>query len=112
MAPGQRIVLDANILIRAVLGVRVRRIITDHAVRAEFLAPEVAYADAERYLPEILAKHDREDEIDHALSRSRKTSRRSCCRCPKRSMNIGGPTHFRASSLAIPTTGRSWPLLW
>jgi predicted nucleic acid-binding protein len=30
--------------------------------------PEVAYADAERYLPEILAKHDREDEIDQALA--------------------------------------------
>ena len=37
-------------------------------MRAEFFAPEVAYADAERYLPEILAKHDREDEIDQALA--------------------------------------------
>ena len=51
MVPAPRIVLDANILIRAVLGARVKRIISDHAVRAEFFAPEVAYADAERYLP-------------------------------------------------------------
>ena len=68
MAPGPRIVLDANILIRAVLGTRVKRIITDHAVRAEFFAPEVAYADAKRCLPEILAKHDRQNEIDQALA--------------------------------------------
>jgi predicted nucleic acid-binding protein len=68
VAPGQRIVLDANILIRAVLGVRVKRIIIDHAVRAEFFAPEVAYAEANHHLPEILAKHDRGNEIDHALA--------------------------------------------
>lgn len=68
MAPGPRIVLDANILVRAVLGSRVKRIITDHAMGAEFFAPEIAYADAERYLPEILAKHDRANQIDDALT--------------------------------------------
>lgn len=68
MASAHRIVLDANILIRAVLGARVKKIITDHAEDSEFFAPEVAYADAERYLPEILARHDRETEIDHALA--------------------------------------------
>lgn len=41
MAPGPRIVLDANILVRAILGSRVKRIVTNHAKRAEFFAPEV-----------------------------------------------------------------------
>lgn len=68
MASGSRVVLDANILIRAVLGARVKKIITDHAEHAEFFAPEVAYGDAERYLPDILAKHDRAVEIDDALA--------------------------------------------
>lgn len=68
MAPGPRIVLDANILVRAVLGSRVKRILADHAMRAEFFAPEVAYADAERHLPEILAKHDRANQIDDGLA--------------------------------------------
>jgi predicted nucleic acid-binding protein len=67
VAPGPRIVLDANILVRAVLGTRVKRIIADHAKRAEFFAPEVAYAEAEHHLPQILAKHDRANQIDDAL---------------------------------------------
>jgi predicted nucleic acid-binding protein len=67
VAAGPRIIVDANILIRAVLGTRVKRIITDHAERAELFAPEVAYADAEHYLPQILAKHDRADAVDDAL---------------------------------------------
>lgn len=68
MPPGPRIILDANILVRAVLGTRVKGIITDHGEQAQFFAPEVAYVDAEHYLPQILAKHDRADEIDDALA--------------------------------------------
>lgn len=64
----RRLVLDANILIRAVLGKRVKNVIATYAVEAEFFVPEVAYDDAERHLPEILAKHDRADEIDLALT--------------------------------------------
>lgn len=51
------IVLDANILIRAVLGKRVRQLLEtygEHGIR--FYAPEIAYADAEKYLPALLNK--------------------------------------------------------
>ena len=48
------IVLDANILIRAVLGKRVRELITAHAEDVRFFAPDVAYADARKYLPGLL----------------------------------------------------------
>ncbi|MDR3734650.1 MAG: PIN domain-containing protein [Acidobacteriaceae bacterium] len=51
------IVLDANILIRAVLGRRVRQLLEEYAGRGiRFYAPDVAYADAEKYLPPLLAK--------------------------------------------------------
>jgi predicted nucleic acid-binding protein len=50
------IVLDANILIRAVLGRRVRELIFEHAASVQFFAPDAAYADARKYLPALLAK--------------------------------------------------------
>jgi predicted nucleic acid-binding protein len=50
------IVLDANILIRAVLGQRVRQLILTHAGEVSFFAPDVAYADARKYLPTLLKK--------------------------------------------------------
>jgi predicted nucleic acid-binding protein len=50
------IVLDANILIRAVLGKRVRELIVDNADRVQFFSPDVAYADARKYLPALLEK--------------------------------------------------------
>lgn len=52
----RRLVLDANILIRAVLGRRVFEIIASHVDRVAFYAPEVAFADARRHLPAVLGK--------------------------------------------------------
>ena len=40
------IVLDANILIRAVLGKRVRELIVANAGMVQFFSPDVAYEDA------------------------------------------------------------------
>ena len=49
------IVLDANILIRAVLGRRVRQLIDTYAGQGvRFFAPDVAFDDAEKYLPPLL----------------------------------------------------------
>jgi predicted nucleic acid-binding protein len=53
---GKAIVLDANILIRAVLGKRVRELIFDNVRTVKFFAPDVAYADARKYLPALLQK--------------------------------------------------------
>lgn len=50
------IVLDANILVRAVLGKRVRELILEHAATIKFFAPDVAYADARKHLPALLEK--------------------------------------------------------
>lgn len=51
------IVLDANILIRAVLGRRVRQLLDTYASQGiRFFVPEVAFDDAEKYLPLLLKK--------------------------------------------------------
>jgi predicted nucleic acid-binding protein len=56
---GKTIVLDANILIRAVLGQRVRQLILAHASEVNFFAPDVAYADARKL--QRIATRDADD---------------------------------------------------
>lgn len=50
------LVLDANILIRATLGQRVRRILESHAGNVSFFVPETAYVEAEEHLAALVAK--------------------------------------------------------
>lgn len=51
------VVVDANILIRAVLGRRVRQLIETYSGQGvRFLAPEIAFEDAKKYLPALLKK--------------------------------------------------------
>jgi hypothetical protein len=56
------IVLDANILIRAVLGRRVRQLVEIYAAQGfRFVAPDVAFNDAQKYLPLLLTKRGKPD---------------------------------------------------
>ena len=56
------IVLDANILIRAVLGRRVRQLVDTYTAQGvRFLAPDVAFDDAQKYLPPLLKKRGKPD---------------------------------------------------
>ena len=50
------VVLDANILIRAVLGLRVLSLLLVYARRVRFLAPDTAFAEAREKLPGILER--------------------------------------------------------
>jgi predicted nucleic acid-binding protein len=50
------LVLDANILLRAVLGTKVRTLIETYADSVDLLAPDSAFAEAREHLPEILSK--------------------------------------------------------
>ena len=62
------IVLDANILIRAVLGRRVGRLISTYAAQGvRFFAPDVAFADAEKYLPLLLKGRGTAPDLSRAL---------------------------------------------
>jgi len=56
------IVLDANILIRAVLGQRVSQLLDQYSQQGiRFYAPETAYVEAEEYLPTLLRKKGKSD---------------------------------------------------
>lgn len=56
MSVARGIVLDANILIRLVLGKAVRDLVLEHLDRVEFFAPQECFDDARRYLPSLLAR--------------------------------------------------------
>ena len=49
-------ILDANILIRAVLGRRVLSLLGTYADWVSFLTPELAFADVRAHLPDILTR--------------------------------------------------------
>ena len=61
------VILDANILIRAVLGKRVREILETHSARVRFFTPDTAFAEAREHLPGILLKRGIEPEAALAV---------------------------------------------
>jgi predicted nucleic acid-binding protein len=56
MTDQKRIVLDANILLRAVFGVRVRSLLETYEDTVSFYAPDICFADARKYIPSISEK--------------------------------------------------------
>lgn len=50
------LVLDANILIRAAVGVKALYLIEANADQVRFFAPDVAFNDARAYLPELIRR--------------------------------------------------------
>ena len=68
------LVVDANILIRAVLGVRVRSLIVKYGAVMDLFAPDTAWAEAREHLPRILGKRGVPVEAGVALLNSPKKS--------------------------------------
>jgi predicted nucleic acid-binding protein len=58
MSTTKIIVLDANILIRAVLGVKARNLIQNYAGDVLFFTPDLCYEDALKYLPILFEKRN------------------------------------------------------
>jgi predicted nucleic acid-binding protein len=52
----KRLVLDANILLRAVFGSRVRSIFETYEGSISFYTPDICFSDAREYIPTIAAK--------------------------------------------------------
>ena len=63
MSDPKALVLDANILIRAVLGRKARHLIKKYHDKVRLYAPDVCFLDAHRHLPTLLHT----DEIDSGL---------------------------------------------
>jgi predicted nucleic acid-binding protein len=59
----QALVLDANILIRAVLGKRVFSLLNQYQSTTNFFAPDESFADASKYLPAIFERRGMDWEI-------------------------------------------------
>jgi len=55
--PSRALVVDANTLVRAVLGKRVRLVIEAHAEDVTFFVPEAAYSEAEEHLTALVVEH-------------------------------------------------------
>lgn len=53
MSTKKQIVLDANILVRAVLGKKVRGLLQDYVTTTQFFTPDACYLDAKKYLPPL-----------------------------------------------------------
>ena len=53
MTAHKGLVLDANILLRAVFGQRVRQILEAYEDQANFYAPDVCFQDARKYIPDL-----------------------------------------------------------
>jgi predicted nucleic acid-binding protein len=63
MAERKRLVLDANILIRACLGVRVRALIADFANEVDFYVAEANAAEAAGYIGELATRRGLDPQI-------------------------------------------------
>lgn len=59
----RRIVLDANILIRAVLGRRARELFEEYGAEIVFFVPEFAFEEAARHLPTIAARRGHDSQL-------------------------------------------------
>jgi|SRR5580704_3374809 predicted nucleic acid-binding protein len=56
------LVLDSNILIRAVMGRRVRQLLETYAARGiRFYSPDISFTDASKYLPVLLKDRGRQE---------------------------------------------------
>lgn len=51
------LVLDANIIIRSVLGNKVRNYLIEHNEKIDFITPDLCVNEAEKYLPAIFKKN-------------------------------------------------------
>lgn len=68
----KQLILDANILMRAVLGTRVVALIRDYTPTVDFLTVDEAFEDVSTYLPQVLAKRGSEGaETQAALAKLR-----------------------------------------
>ena len=64
------LVLDANILLRAVFGQRVRELLEAFEDAVSFYSPDVCFDDARKYIPDVSARR-RIDPLPVAEQRAR-----------------------------------------
>jgi predicted nucleic acid-binding protein len=101
-------VLDANILVRAVLGTRVSELLSAHAAQATFLAPDIAFDEAREHLPAVLAKRGKSAEAIQAALEKLVTLAHVIVPVPAESYL---PFKDRALARIGPRDPDDWPVL-
>jgi len=104
------IVVDANILIRAILGRQVRQLLDRYAAQGlRFFAADVAFEDAQKYLPAILKKRGKgEVDVPGSLAYLR-TIIEPIDRELYTYLKV---RHATACVAKTRTIGQCWPVLW
>src|SRR5215472_14675089 len=106
MSPRKELVLDANILLRAVFGARVRQLLETYEDLACFYSPDVCFGEAYEYIPDVAKRRGVDSSL--ALAVLEEVSRivvsvdRSRTRATRSSLSS-------ESSVGTQTTGRSSP---
>src|ERR1022692_4494551 len=77
MTPGRGIVLDANILIRAVLGKRMRALLEAYEDSIAFYTPDVCFDDPREYIPRLSNSRGDDPETGLAGARSDRVARQA-----------------------------------
>lgn len=105
----QALVLDANILVRAVLGQRVFKLLNQYHGTTAFFAPDEAFEDAEKYLPQIFGARG----IDWAIGAAVLERLPTLVQCSvSNMMSIVNSRTTRENASAIFVTGRCWQQRW
>lgn len=101
------IVLDANVLMRAVLGRRVDRLLERFASQVTFLAPEMAFDDVHEHLTSVLTKRGVLNALQPALEKLPKL------RLAVRAMDPAEYESMKPAALARtgPRDPDDWPIL-
>jgi len=97
MNPRKGLVLDANIMLRAVFGIRVRQILETYEDGAAFYSPDVCFAEAKRYIPNVAKRRKLDSRLAQSIlehvSHSSSRWTRACTKATKsllaRESNVG-----------------------
>ncbi len=63
----KRLLLDANILVRALFGKKVRELLLSHLDTTEFYCPDICFPEARKYIPSISARTSRDPSAGYLL---------------------------------------------
>ena len=63
MIPRKGLVLDANILLRAVFGTRVRQLLEMYEDVAGFYSPDVCFGEAQEYIPQVTKQRGNDSSL-------------------------------------------------
>ena len=106
--PARAIVLDANILIRFVLGEKVPALLATYAATIDFLAPDTAFEEARQHLPTILRARGDDGTAEAAALHELDAVTAIVKPVPASSY---GPTRAAALARIGPRDPEDWPVL-